>query len=46
MNALTLIQSLSLVEFLIVGFIAANLLLSGAYLVQCGFARRAEGEGE
>ena len=36
MNALNLIEGLSLVEGLIYGFIAVNMLLSGSYLAQCG----------
>jgi len=36
MNALSLIKDLSLVEGLIYGFIACNMLLSGAFLLQCG----------
>lgn len=46
MNAFGPTQSLSLVELIIYGFIAANMLLSGAYLIQRSFAKRADAPGE
>jgi len=46
MSVVSLVQSLSLVEMMIYGFIAGNMLLSGFYLVQIGFQKRAEMKGE
>lgn len=46
MTAMTLIESLSLVEMLIYGFIGVNMLLSGSFLVHRSVQKlgaRAEG---
>ena len=46
MSPLSLVEGLSLVELLIMGFIAANMLLSGAYLVQRGVEKYAAARGK
>ena len=46
MSVVTLVQSLSLVEMMIYGFIGGNMLLSGFYLVQLGFQKREGAKAE
>lgn len=46
MSPLSLIESLTMVELLIMGFIAANTLLSGAFVVQRGVEKYAAARGK